>query len=230
MNNGPVSSILPHKAEGLDLHGGYRSRVMGALIAVLALSVGLFRAPLYPADRSFDPGFVPQETVQLEEIVQTEQMIKPPPPPRPPVPVEVPNDAILEADVFDLDATLDIEAELTFLPSPPPLPPVDESAAVEEEQEIFVVVEQMPEIVGGLERLYALTAYPDLARQAGIEGLVVEADGRGSNWSIVKSGSPLLDEAALQAVKQLTFRPGRQRSRPVRVRFNIPIRFRLENE
>lgn len=234
MKDAPVHSILPHKAAGLDLHAGYRLHILGTIIVALILVIGLFRAPLFPSDEGFEVNFTQQETVQLEEIVQTEQLLKPPPPPRPPVPVEVPNDAILEEDDFNLDATLDIEEALSVLPSPPPLPPVETEAPAEDEQEVFVAVEQMPEIIGGVARLYELVEYPDMARRAGIEGLVVvgmvvEPDGSGSSWVIIKSAGPILDEAALAAVKRLTFRPGRQRSRAVRVKFNIPIRFRLEN-
>jgi len=115
----------------------------------------------------------------MEEILQTEQLEKPPPPPRPPVPVEVPNDEILEDDVLDLDTFLDID-EVADLP-PPPRPAAD--TEVLEEPEIFFIVEQMPCLLdnegncdptntAGLIDLQNKMTYPDMARRAEVEGKV----------------------------------------------------------
>lgn len=104
---------------------------------------------------------------------------------------------------------------------------------VEEEPEIFVVVEQMPEIIGGNAKIYENLVYPVIARQAGVEGLsviqvVVEPDGTPSDITVARSASEMLDQAAITAVSQLRFIPGKQRGVPVRVRMAIPIRFRLK--
>ncbi len=163
----------------------------------------------------------------MEEIVQTLQEVKPPPPPRPPVPVAGPDDEILEDDDLDLDASLDIDEPLADLPPPPP-PPQEEP----DEPEIFVIVEQMPELIGGVAQLIKDSKYPDLARKAGLEGTVVVqfivgADGIPIEPQVVKSVAEILDNAAVEAVMKQRFRPGRQRGQPVPVRMAMPVKFRL---
>ena len=169
-----------------------------------------------------------QEIVTLQEIIQTRQIVKPPPPPRPPVPVEVPDDIVLEDEDLDLDASLDLTASLVPVGPPPPV----EEEPVEDAFEIFEFVEEMPTIIGGLAALTAAVEYPLLARRAGIEGtvvvqVVVEPDGKPSDPTVTRSAHEILDQAAVDAVMQQRFNPGRQRGRPVRVHMAIPVRFKL---
>jgi protein TonB len=146
----------------------------------------------------------------------------------------VPDESLPDEEPLDLDATLDLDAELYVASAPAPTPPAVE---VEEEEEvtpeIFVAVEEMPTIIGGVQRLYDVIKYPDMARQASLEGMVVvqfivTPEGLPTNPSILRSAGAVLDEAAIDAIMQLTFTPGRQRQRPVSVRFSIPVRFRLD--
>ncbi|GAB5521720.1 MAG: energy transducer TonB [Rhodothermales bacterium] len=227
------ASRKPHKNKGRNLRSQYTLTLEIAFVLVL-LGVGyLFRAPLYRSTDGFEVTLVEQAIVHMEEIEQTKQQVKPPPPPRPPIPIEVANDVVLEDDVLDLDASLHIDEPLANLPPPPPPPPdepEEEEAAYEEE--IFVVVEEMPVMVGGTKRLYELLEYPEMARIAGVEGMVVvqmviSANGHPSDITVMRSAGDLLDTAALDAVKKLEFTPGRQRGKAVAVRMSIPIRFRL---
>lgn len=223
----------PRKQQGLEHKAGYRTKVMAGLVLSLSSMLVLVRLDYAPSDMGLDFVLVDQETVQMEEIVQTTQELKAPPPPRPPVPVEVPDDFIFEEEELDLDATLDLDAPLSDLPPPPPMPATVEPEA-EEETEIFVVVEQMPTIIGGAQKVYEYLEYPEIARQAGLEGLVVvqivvAPDGLPSMPEVARSSGQVLDEAAVRAVMQLTFEPGMQRGRAVRVRMAIPIRFRLRD-
>ncbi len=171
-----------------------------------------------------------QELVTMEEIVQTRQQVKPPPPPRPPVPVVVPDDEILEDDELDLDATLDIGEPLAARPPPPPAPEDEEEE--DPEDQIFVVVEQMPELIGGIAALLDDLKYPLLAQKAGLEGMVIvtvviDKEGRPGSAQVIRSVHKVLDEAAVAAVLKQRFEPGRQRNRPVRVEMSIPVQFRL---
>jgi protein TonB len=221
----------PKKAEGKDHKAGYRMTLMIGLVLSLGSMTGLMRADLQRTDDGLDIQLQQQETVQMEEIEQTTQEMKAPPPPRPPIPVEVPNDVVFDDVELDLDVTLDLDAEILDIPPPPPTP-VDE-AVEEEEPEIFVVVEQMPTIVGGNARIYELLDYPEIARQAGMEGMVVvqvviQPDGTPADPIIARSAGDVLDEAATKAVMKLTFVPGKQRGKAVSVRLAIPIRFRLK--
>lgn len=207
-----------------DLRKQYQVYLQSGLIAVLVTLIVLFRAPLSQGELA---DFTPpeQEIVEVEEIIQTEQVETPPPPPRPPVPVEVPNDEIIEDEIIGFDFELNMDGPLA-LPPPP--------AAEEEEPEIFIVVERMPEPAGGMEAIYRRLKYPEIARKAGIEGRVVLqfiVDERGNvvNPTVIRGIGGGCDEAAIEAIKGVRFTPGMQRGRPVKVQFQLPIVFRLQN-
>ena len=197
--------------------------------AALVLVISAFQLNIEPGETgAYTP--VMQELVTMEEIVQTRQQIKPPPPPRPPVPVVVPDDAILEDDELDLDATLDITEPLALRPPPPPAPEDEEEEYPEDH--VFVVVEQMPEMIGGLAALLDDLKYPPLAQRAGLEGtvvviVVIEKDGRPGSARVARSVAKVLDDVAVEAVLKQRFEPARQRNRPVRVQMAIPVHFRL---
>ncbi|WP_420454977.1 TonB family protein [Rubrivirga sp.] len=98
--------------------------------------------------------------------------------------------------------------------------------------EIFEVAEVQPELIGGLAGLQERVVYPPLAREAGIEGqvvvqFVVNEQGRVEDATVLRTPDEILSEAALAAVRGLTFRPGRDGGQPVKVRFAVPITFRL---
>ena len=199
---------------------------LGYILSLIMLIIA-FRIPMSLSEQMDQYVMSEQQVVQVEEILQTEQAKAPPPPARPTIPVVVPNDALIADDDLDLDALLDIDESVTFVPPPPA--PVQEEV---EEEEIFVVVEDMPSIIGGTAALYDLIDYPEIARAAGVEGLVViqvtvEPDGRPSNPVVARGVAQVLDEEAVRAVMALRFNPGRQRGRAVRVNFAIPVRFRL---
>ncbi|NNE47702.1 MAG: energy transducer TonB [Rhodothermales bacterium] len=207
--------------------GSYGIRLQVTYVVALLLMIVAFRAPV-SQDSEFQVTLAEQELVELEEIVQTAQITKPPPPPRPPVPVEVADDELLDDDDLVLDASLDIAEALDV----PPPPPAAEEEEEEDLDEIFVAVEQMPEIVGGLRYLQSLVDYPELARKAQMEGtvvvrIVVNLDGTPSDPNVLQSAGGILDKAAIEAVMKLEFKPGRQRNRPVRTMMAIPVKFQL---
>lgn len=167
-----------------------------------------------------------QEVVKMEEIIQTKQVEKPPPPPRPPIPVEVPNDEIIENEILDIDADLDLDQQME-------LPPPPENAE-EKEEDFFVAVEQMPELIGGLAELQKNIKYPDMARKAGIEGrvivqFIVTEQGTVEDPRVIRGIGGGCDQEALRAVQQAKFKPGKQRGQAVRVQYSLPIVFQLQN-
>lgn len=169
-----------------------------------------------------------QEVVEMEEIVQTQQDRTPPPPPRQPVPVAVPNHEIIE----DVDIMIDAEMDLGgFLDMPPP-PPQEESE--EPEEDFFILVEQMPELIGGLEALQRQVRYPERALRAQIQGrvyvqFIVNERGEVENPRVVRGIGGGADEEALRVVSQAKFVPGMQRGRPVRVQYSLPVIFMIRN-
>ncbi len=224
--------LLPMRARGAKLEWQYRLKMQIGLIAALLIAIAFVRSPLNHVEEAIAFTAVGQEVVQMEEIVQTKHIEKPPPPPRPPVPVEVPNEEIIEGDDLDLDATIDIDEPLVELP-PPALPAEEvQEEAPEPEPEIFMIVEEPPEIIGGLERLYELLEYPKKALRAAMGGMVivqiiVGPDGVPRDPEVVRSAGRLLDEAAVKAIMQLRFTPCRQRGKPVHVRKAFPVRFKF---
>jgi len=90
----------------------------------------------------------------------------------------------------------------------------------------FVAVEEMPVLIQ-----IPAPVYPDMARQAEVEGTVllrclVGKDGKVAD-AIVTEGHPMLNDAAVAAAKKATFKPALQQHRPVAVWVQIPMRFRL---
>lgn len=210
-----------------DLKKNYTLRLQSGLIGSLLILLFAFKVTI----ESEPPEVLQievQEEVVMEEVVQTKQVNTPPPPPRPPVPVEVPNDEIIEDDVVELDLEFDLEGPMEL---PPPPPPKDDD---EIEDEVFVVVENPPVLIGGIASVQKRIQYPELARNAGIEGrvviqFVVTSTGEIANPKVVRGIGGGCDEAALEALKYAKFQPGMQRGRPVNVSYSLPITFSLKS-
>ena len=208
-----------------DLKRTYGFFVQVGMIASLLLLILAFNMTLDRGD-GLEIEQVEQEVVQMEEVLQTKQIQKPPPPPRPPVPVEVPNDEILDDIDLDLDASLDLDDPIL---APPPPPPADEEVQ-EEEPEIFEIVEENPELIGGQASLKI--NYPEIARKANVEGrvflqFIVDEQGNVHNPVVVRGIGAGCDEEALRVISQAKFTPGRQRGRAVQVRMSFSILFKL---
>ncbi|MDR9418739.1 TonB family protein [Gracilimonas sp.] len=102
------------------------------------------------------------------------------------------------------------------------------------EEDFFVVVEQMPKLIGGMAGLQSKVQYPTLARRAGIEGrvtiqFIVTENGNVENARVVRGIGGGADEEALRVVREAKFEPGMQRGRPVRVQYALNIKFNLED-
>jgi tonB family C-terminal domain len=102
---------------------------------------------------------------------------------------------------------------------------------------VFDVVEVMPQYPGGqiamLKYLMENIKYPEQAMKEGIQGrvtvrFIVEKDGSISDVKPVLSVHPLLNKEAVRVVKSMPkWTPGKQNGKPVRVRFNLPVMFKL---
>lgn len=114
---------------------------------------------------------------------------------------------------------------------------IEEEVEVKEEK-IFVIVEEDPEFPGGTEALYKYLAenikYPQEARDKGITGkvyvsFVIEKDGSVSRPRVLREiGGGCGDEAVRVVMGMPKWIPGKQRGKPVRVQFNLPISFNLQ--
>ena len=107
-----------------------------------------------------------------------------------------------------------------------------------EYEDVFDVVEQMPEFPGGMDGMMTFlmenVRYPEAAHKAGTEGrvlvqFIVETDGTVSNTKVVKKVSDDLDGEAIRVVGSMPkWKPGKQNGRTVRVKYTLPINFRLK--
>ncbi|MCK9398362.1 MAG: TonB family protein [Bacteroidales bacterium] len=113
-----------------------------------------------------------------------------------------------------------------------------EMSDLESDAQIFMVVESMPEFPGGDSALYRFLTenihYPDSTKKAGIQGRVfmtfaVNKDGSISDVQVLRGIGGGCDEEALRVVKSMpNWIPGKQRGKPVRVQYNLPIKFSLK--
>jgi periplasmic protein TonB len=213
------------KKPDADLRRKYKRVFEISLIISLVLLIVAFR--FFPDVAGTDAMLEgPQELFTVEDIQQTKQEQRPPPPPKPPIPIEAPSDDVLE-DIEIGETELDIDAEVEAPPPP------KEEKKVEEEPQYFVAVEEMPEPIGGIAAIQSKIVYPEIAKRAGVEGKVyvlafVDENGNVTKADIIRGLGAGLDEAALNAVRQTKFKPGKQRGKPVKVQVSIPIVFRLQ--
>ena len=115
---------------------------------------------------------------------------------------------------------------------------VDEVPPKVEETKVFDVVEQMPQFKGGdaalMDYLNKNIKYPVIAEENGIQGrvvttFVVERDGSITDVRVIKSVDPSLDKEAVRVVKAMPkWNPGKQNGAAVRVKFTLPVTFRLQ--
>lgn len=204
---------------------------------------------------------IPDYEFEVEEEIEVEppRTKEPPPPPPPPPPPEI--DEVVEEEVeedpfedqtMDEDTYMDDEVPEQVEDAPPPPPPPPPEPEVEE---IFKVVEQMPRFPGCedlgsdeekkqcaqkklLEYIYANIKYPPIARENGVEGMVVvkfvvDKDGSISAPEVVRDIGAGCGDEALRVVRSMNdnnikWIPGKQRGRPVRVQFNLPVKFQLQ--
>jgi protein TonB len=180
--------------------------------------------------------YAPAE-VQTEELIDIPITEMPPPPPpviQQPEIIEVPDEEEIEEELVNLDTEITPETVVA-----PPAPPATVAAPVQEEEvdEIFQVVENQPEPVGGMgafmKYLQKNLKYPEQARRMNVEGkvfvqFVIDKDGSPNDITVLKGIGSGCDEEAVRVIKSMPkWTPGKQRGRPVKVRMSLPIVFKL---
>jgi len=169
----------------------------------------------------FGPEFRPSP-YQLREKAQFEAVAIPdnfqvPPPPEEEAKPEIPTD-IAPSDDASADETI-ASTELN-VEAPPELPPAPKRA------EFFTAFDEAPQVIKQVKPVY-----PDMARQAELEGVVILLVGVDEFGNVIEAtvlqSVPGLDQAAIEAVYKWKFKPAKQRDIPVPVRISLPIRFTL---
>ena len=174
--------------------------------------------------------FAPEDMIP---ITLPEKKTVPPPPA-----------AVTKADIIEIvddDADIDDEILASTEDNTPWLDPQEyEVIMVEPEpdpDEIHIAVEEVPEFPGGVAALMAYLRknikYPAICRENNIQGkvivtFVVNKDGSIVDVEVAKGVNPSLDKEAVRVISQMpNWEPGRQLGRPVRVRYSVPVSFRL---
>uniref|UniRef100_UPI004024DD53 TonB family protein n=1 Tax=Prevotella sp. TaxID=59823 RepID=UPI004024DD53 len=126
-----------------------------------------------------------------------------------------------------------VRNDIAVAAPPPPPAPKPEVA-----NKVFDVVEEMPSFPGGQGALMAFLSsnikYPVVAQENGVQGrvivgFVVEKDGSISDVKVMRSVDPSLDREAQRVVKAMPkWKPGKQNGSAVRVKYTVPVVFRLQ--
>jgi protein TonB len=154
---------------------------------------------------------------QVLEAINIPDQISIPPPPKeeakPVVPTEI--EPSEDADAAETIASTELDVE-----APPELPPPVARA------EFFTAFDEPPQVI-----VQIPPEYPDMARMAELEGVVMVQIGVNEFGDVVEAnvvqGIEGLNQAAVEAVYKWKFRPAKQRDIPVPVRIVVPIRFTL---
>ncbi|WP_252737122.1 energy transducer TonB [Reichenbachiella agariperforans] len=228
--------LIQWKQERADKLRGQRR-----MFFFMGLAVALFAVNLAFQWKFEDTAIVDElvmEKADFEEVLEIPQTQQAPPPPpeqvvQQPVIVEVPDEVILE----EVKVNMDVETTEDMV--------VEEIEFVEEEpeeevaEEIFLIVEDKPEPVGGMAAFYQYVGdnvkYPRTASLNNVQGrvfvqFVVNSTGQISDVKVVKGIGGGCDEEAARIVQEAPdWNPGKQRGKAVSVRMVLPITFKLAN-
>ena len=103
----------------------------------------------------------------------------------------------------------------------------------EDSAKVYDVVDQMPEIEGGIGEIYKYIEYPQAAVTRRIEGrvfikFVVDENGRVRNPEIVKDIGSGCGDAAIEGIKKVKFKPGKLQGQAVKVNYTLPVNFQIQ--
>lgn len=253
-----VSNRTKHPDFNVFKHRGTFFRVgIASALAFTFMAFSWTTYDIEPYEYSVDDFIDPHEII--EPPITNYPKPKPPPPPPPIVvevpdeievePVEL-IDLSIEADdevLIEMEAPI---ADEEVIAPPPPPPPEDDGP-----EDIEVIVEQMPRFPGCntgsreeknkcsakklIDYLYKNLRYPNVARDNAIEGrlyvqFVVNKDGSISDAEVVRDIGGGCGKEALKVVNDMNllperWTPGKQRGRKVRVKYTLPVTFKLSN-
>ena len=224
------------KSPKADLEGKRTTWLLVGFVVILSALFITFEWTDRDKKVSTDSG-IADINFEEEMIPITEQEQKPaPPPPEAPKVEEVleivKNDAQVEESTIEASEETGKAVEVKYV-----APPVVQEEEPEEQQ-IFQVVEEMPEFPGGMAECLKFLGknikYPTISQENGVQGkvivqFVVNKDGSIVDPVVVRSVDPYLDKEALRVIKMMPkWKPGKQRNKPVRVKYTVPVTFKLQ--
>ena len=104
--------------------------------------------------------------------------------------------------------------------------------SVVDDEGVYLMCEKMPELIGGMDGLQKKIRYPLQAKTLGVQGVVyvqaiINEEGIVESHKLAKKLGAGCDEEAIRVLKKSKFKPGYDKGKPVKVRFTLPIFFRL---
>ena len=213
---------------------------IGLLIALL-FTLLAFEWQTAPQEDVVEVGTVVQATMEEEIVPITRQEESAPPPPEPPKVTDI-LDIVADDVHVDTNIDINIEADLTT-EIIAPVAVFAETVVVEEEEEVimFAIVEDKPMFqgkdaeTGFRQYVSANTTYPPVAQENGITGKIyveftIGTDGSVTDVRLLRGVDPLLDNEALRVIRASPkWTPGMQRGKPVKVKYQFPVNFQLNN-
>ena len=224
------------KSPKADLEGKKTTNLLIGAIMILAILFVGFEWSERDKKVTTDTGIA--DVVFEEEIIpitEQEQPKQAPPPPEAPKVEEVLEIVENDADVQEstIQASDDTQAAVEVKYTP-----VEVEEEEVEEQQIFQVVEEMPEFPGGMGECMKFLGknikYPTISQENGVQGrvivqFVVNRDGSIVDPVVVRGVDPYLDKEALRVISMMPkWKPGKQRGKAVRVKYTVPVMFRLQ--
>jgi len=224
------------KSPKADIEGSKTISILIGLVVALGILYGAFewaQSEMKVYDEALQTA-----AEEDEEMVEVTFRDETPPPPPPPEPETVLSDVIdikentAEVQTADFSAEDDKNQRVE----------VKQVVAVQEEEDeeaqmIHVVVEKMPEFPGGPDAMNRWLSknikYPLLAQENNIQGrvvcqFVVNSDGKIVDVTVVRGVEATLDAEAVRVIKSMpAWTPGKQGGKNVRVKYTLPIRFKL---
>ncbi len=233
----PADNVLMKKYPGVDV-ASYRPMIyrLGLIIALI-LTISVFEFPFYEKASLVELNGQSEVVDEMFEIPPTEQIQPPPPKVKSPQIVAVSDDKEIE---YEIEIDLDTEADEEMVVQETEEIILEEVEEEEEKaDEIFMIVEEPAEPVGGYQEFYAYVSkeleYPRKALEVNVSGkvyikFVVDKDGSLSNIEVVRGIGFGCDKEALRVLaKAPKWKPAKQRGKLVRQQMVIPIHFKMAN-
>ncbi len=229
------------KSPKADLQNKRTVFLLIGLVITLGLTGLAFSIKSEPKAGEYKPP--KRETTEMEQIDQTRQDQPETPPEQQKAQAQVVTDVL---NIVSNDQK--IETNLVFTDDADEFDDfefvIEEKEEEIEEEEIFVTVEEMPKFRGGGLAEFRTwvqqnVKYPQIALENGIQGnvviqFVVGSDGKMTNFKILQSPDKTLADATIEVLKKANemkngWKPGKQRGKPVKVSFTLPVSFKIQN-
>lgn len=230
------------------LRRAYRRFVNRSMLFAIVIMLAVVLIPFFIWKQTATAGEETTVTSEMMDMATNKKEDAPPPPPPPPEQV-MEQKAKFTAPVVTMDTTEVVEISQDDLnQSTVNVNVSTEDVVVEDDGSddiieeviatpVFTVVEEMPTFPGGDEsRVRFLTEnikYPQMAKESGIQGtvyvtFVIDERGRVADVKVLRGIGGGCDEEAIRVVKMMPpWNAGKQSGKPVRVQFNMPIKFTL---